>query len=66
MGVVIASTVVFILSTMPELTDDIDIILFNNETSNKVGETLQQNVERWDQVMYCCCLLKTFNIYANF
>ena len=41
MGVVILSTVVFILSTMPELTDDIDM-LPNTNTS--------EPVERWGDV----------------
>ena len=41
MGVVILSTVVFILSTMPELTDDIDM-LPNTNTS--------EPVERWEDV----------------
>jgi len=37
MSVVIVSTITFILSTMPELTDDIDIILFeNNSTAGEV------------------------------
>ena len=56
MGVVVISTVVFILSTMPELTDDIDIILFNNETKTEAEVVKHQNqegsdtVERWEQV----------------
>ena len=47
MGVVVLSTLVFILSTMPELTDDIDMILFTNTTDVKEG---LQPVERWDEV----------------
>ena len=43
MGVVILSTVVFILSTMPELTDDIDLLPDTNLT-------VVQQVERWDEV----------------
>ena len=43
MGVVILSTVVFILSTMPELTDDIDLLPNTNLTGG-------QQVERWDEV----------------
>ena len=43
MGVVILSTVVFILSTMPELTDDIDLLPNTNVTGGK-------EVARWDEV----------------
>ena len=43
MGVVILSTVVFILSTMPELADDIDMLPNTNLTSG-------QQVERWEDV----------------
>ena len=51
MGVVVLSTVVFILSTMPELTDDIDMILFTNTTTENGQQVqLQQPVERWEQV----------------
>ena len=32
MSVVVISTVTFVLGTMPELTDNIDIMLFDNET----------------------------------
>ena len=51
MGVVVLSTLVFILSTMPELTDDIDMILFTNTTDVKEG---LQPVERWDEVSEWC------------
>ena len=44
MGVVILSTLVFILSTMPELTDDIDMIPLTNTTDS------HQSVERWEDV----------------
>ena len=37
MGVVVVSTVVFILSTMPELTDDIDLILDFNFNKSSTG-----------------------------
>ena len=43
MGVVILSTVVFILSTMPELADDIDMLPNTNFTGGK-------QVDRWDEV----------------
>ena len=32
MSVVVISTVTFVLGTMPELTDNLDIMLFDNET----------------------------------
>ena len=32
MSVVVISTVTFVLGTMPELTDHLDIMLFDNET----------------------------------
>ena len=50
MGVVVLSTVVFILSTMPELTDEIDMILFTNTTDASTGQVTQQPVERWEDV----------------
>ena len=52
MGVVVLSTVVFILSTMPELTDEIDMILFTNSSGANTGEAeaTQQPVERWEDV----------------
>jgi len=49
MGVVVISTIVFILSTMPELTDDIDMILFTNTTDADTGVVTQQPVERWEE-----------------
>ena len=49
MGVVILSTVVFILSTLPELTDDIDMISASNTTDSKGGGS-DQPVERWEDV----------------
>ena len=45
MTVVIISTLTFVLSTMPELAEEIDVVLFDNET-----ETAGDTVERWDQV----------------
>ena len=45
MTVVIISTLTFVLSTMPELAEDIDVVLFDNETDASEG-----SVERWDQV----------------
>ena len=44
MGVVVISTIVFVLSTMPELTDDIDMILLYSNT------TEGQPPERWEKV----------------
>ena len=57
MGVVVISTIVFILSTMPQLTDEIDMILFQNSTENANDENMDnaiipmQPVERWENVM---------------
>ena len=51
MGVVVLSTVVFILSTMPELTDEIDMILFTNSTEG-AGGFHQEPQERWEDVSY--------------
>ena len=55
MGVVVVSTVVFILSTMPELTDDIDMILFTNTTDTAASPATAAApdtppVERWEEV----------------
>ena len=53
MSVVVISTVTFVLSTMPELTDNIDIMLFDNETEvlSNVTEVPQISpVERWEEV----------------
>ena len=53
MGVVVVSTVVFILSTMPELTDDIDLILdFNFNKSSKAVSPDNPAVERWEDVSF--------------
>ena len=53
MGVVVVSTVVFILSTMPELTDDIDLILdFNFNKSSKAASPDNPAVERWEDVSW--------------
>jgi hypothetical protein len=43
MTVVIISTLTFVLSTMPELAEEIDVVLFDNETES--GEVVQ---ERWE------------------
>ena len=48
MGVVILSTVIFVLSTMPELTDDIDMIPVTNTSDPNAGAA----VERWEDVCY--------------
>lgn len=50
MGVVILSTVVFVLSTMPELTDEIDMIPVTNTSDSDAGVVTQ--VERWEDVSY--------------
>ena len=58
MSVVVISTVTFVLGTMPELTDNLDIMLFDNETEtdspNFVETTPYPNtvqpVERWEEV----------------
>ena len=53
MGVVVVSTVVFILSTMPELTDDIDLILdFNFNKSSTAASPDNPSVERWEDVSW--------------
>lgn len=61
LSVVIISTVTFILSTIPELTDDIDIQLFDNVTDIEASENGQVDertsligpveppVERWEE-----------------
>ena len=66
MSVVVISTVTFVLGTMPELTDNIDIMLFDNETEVR-STSLQlalydvwlqtetpvetiRQVERWEEV----------------
>ena len=48
MGVVVLSTVVFILSTMPELTDEIDLMIFTNSTDAEGNPVEPQ--ERWEDV----------------
>ena len=66
MGVVVLSTVVFILSTMPELTDDIDMILFTNTTTENGQQVqLQQPVERWEQVDFVLSFLQLTFILGN-
>ena len=52
MGVVILSTIIFVLSTMPELTDDIDMIPVTNTSDPNAGGA----VERWEDVCYECLL----------
>lgn len=59
MSVVVISTVTFVLGTMPELTDNLDIMLFDNETetdgslnsiqTTPVPITVQPPVERWEE-----------------
>jgi len=51
MAVVVLSTVTFVLSTMPELTPDIDSMLFDNETVSNVSESVEDQlppVEKWE------------------
>ena len=50
MGVVVLSTVVFVLSTMPELTDEIDMIPLTNTTDPDTGVVTQHSHERWEDV----------------
>lgn len=50
MGVVVLSTVVFVLSTMPELSDEIDMIPFTNTTDPDTGVVTQHPPERWEDV----------------
>merc|ERR1711892_657975 len=58
MSVVILSTLTFVLSTMPELTDNLDMMLFDNETdiselsnqsATKIPPTIEPPVERWEE-----------------
>ena len=46
MSVVILSTITFVLSTMPQLATDLDLILFDNKTGGEAGLP----VERWEKV----------------
>jgi len=48
MSVVIISTVTFVLSTMPELTDDIDMILFDEENNGTEIDPDKPVVVRWE------------------
>ena len=50
MGVVVLSTVVFVLSTMPELSDEIDMMPLTNTTDPDTGVVTQHPVERWEDV----------------
>ena len=50
MTVVIISTLTFVLSTMPELAEEIDVVLFDNETASEHGEPIH---ERWLCVSPC-------------
>lgn len=56
MSVVVISTVTFVLGTMPELTDNIDIMLFDNETETESSRPSVESVsaaapqvERWEE-----------------
>ena len=46
---------------MPELTDDIDMILFTNTTDADTGVVTQQPVERWEEVRMIQIQLQNFN-----
>ena len=46
MSVVIISTITFVLSTLPQLATNLDLILFENKS---VGEA-DLPVERWEKV----------------
>ena len=48
MSVVILSTITFVLSTMPELATDLDLILFNSEAGGDPGNGYP--VKRWEKV----------------
>ena len=59
MGVVIISTIVFVLSTMPELTDDLDRLLYKNANETAATSDAEEaientketeNVDRWENV----------------
>ena len=50
MGVVVLSTVVFVLSTMPELSDEIDMMPLTNTSDPDTGVATQHPVERWEDV----------------
>ena len=43
MSVVVISTVTFVLGTMPELTDNLDMLLFDNETE-VIASSLISNI----------------------
>ena len=49
MTVVIISTLTFVLSTMPELAEEIDVVLFDNKTEG--GEAVQERC-----ICHCDCL----------
>ena len=46
MSMVIISTITFMLSTMPQLAADLDLILFDNKTGEEAGLP----IERWEKV----------------
>ena len=46
MSVVVISTVTFVLGTMPELTDNIDIMLFDNETEVRLHSITNQHFSK--------------------
>jgi len=49
-AVVLISTITFVLSTLPELTDNIDIMLFDNATEAEIEEHMgKPQPERWDE-----------------
>ena len=53
MTVVIISTLTFVLSTMPELAEEIDVVLFDNETES--GDVAQERC-------LCICLCNLMSL----
>ena len=66
MGVVVLSTVVFVLSTMPELSDEIDMMPLTNTTDPDTGVVTQHPVERWEDVSVKLSILKYLLLLFNF
>ena len=65
MSVVVISTVTFVLGTMPELTDNLDIMLFDNET--EVRRHMLQALsllpcQNQDISYMCTCRVECFDL----
>jgi len=58
MTVVIISTLTFVLSTMPELAEEIDVVLFDNKTEG--GEAVQ---ERWETGIHALRIVDTITMW---